>query len=347
MIGGVMPPNPANDKRKGDPNRLMAVLWLALAVLFAFSLALGSVSFGAEGWQKAVFSGGSLERIILIDIRLPRSLLAPLIGAAFGLSGAALQGFLRNPLAEPSVLGAPQMAALGTAGAIFLFGIPTTSPLLAAISIGFALTSVVIVAIVAGGRASTSTLLIAGLAIASLASALLSLVLALSDNPFALAEVVFWLIGSLEDRSWHHVMIAVPPIALGCALLLPLKRALAALVLGEETASSLGINLPRLRWQVASGVALAIGGAVAVAGAIGFVGLLAPHLVRRFVGNDPGRALFPAALAGAVLVLAADCVARLIPSPTEIKVGMVTALIGVPVFLAILIHHRARFSEGM
>ena len=342
-----MEPNAAHNKRKGEQPRLIAVLWLALAVFFMISLALGSVAFGGDGWQRALFSSGSLERIILFDIRLPRSLLAPLIGAAFGLSGAALQGFLRNPLAEPSVLGAPQMAALGSAGAIFLLGMPTTSPVLAAVSIGFALASVVIVAIVAGGRASTSTLLIAGLAIASLASALLSLVLALSDNPFALAEVVFWLIGSLEDRSWHHIMIAWPPIMLGCALLLPLRRALTALVLGEETAASLGIDLFRLRWQVASGVALAIGGAVAVAGAIGFVGLLAPHLVRRFVGNDPGQALFPAALVGAVLVLAADCLARLIPSPTEIKVGMVTALIGVPVFLVILIHHRARFSEGM
>ena len=326
---------------------LITALLVALVLLVALSLGLGSVSLRGAGLWRALFDAGSLERIILLDIRLPRTLLAPLIGAAFGMSGAALQGFLRNPLAEPSVLGAPQMAALGAAGAVFLGGVPTTSLMLAVVAISFALGSVGLVAVVAGRQASTSTLLIAGLAIASLASAMLSFVLALSDNPFALAEVVFWLIGSLEDRSWHHVMIAAPPILLGLSLLLPTRRALSALVLGEETATSLGFHLPGIRWTIAFGVALAIGGAVAVAGAIGFVGLLAPHLVRAKVSHDPGRVLLPSALAGAVLVLAADCLARLIPSPTEIKVGMVTALVGVPVFLVILMRNRARFEEGL
>ena len=330
----------------GPRGRLEFTLALALVAVFAGAMAVGALSLDADRLLRGLATPSSLEGIVLYEIRLPRALLAPLIGAALGLSGAALQGFLRNPLAEPSVLGAPQMAALGAAAAIFLFGIDTTSAALAVAAIGAALVSVGAVALVAGRGASTTTLLVAGLALASLASALLAFVLALADNPFALAEIVFWLIGSLEDRSWHHVALAAPPILLGSALLLTTRRALTALVLGEETARGLGIALDSVRWRIAFGVALAVGGSVAVAGAIGFVGLLAPHLVRPLVGNDPGRTLVPAALAGAVLVGAADLLARVIPSTNEIKVGMVTALVGVPVFLIVLLRHRAAFEAG-
>jgi len=341
-----MSPN-SHHFKQNHPARLTPLLYGVIVVLMLLSLMLGAARLTPLALWHGLWHPASLEGLILYEIRLPRSLLAPLIGAAFGAAGAALQGFLRNPLADPSVLGAPQMAALGAAAAIFWGGIASTSLGLASVAISFALASVGLVVLVAGRAASTATMLIAGLAIASLASALLSFVLALSQNPFALAEVVFWLIGSLEDRSWAHVGIAVPPILLGLGLLLSTRRGLSALVLGEEAAASLGVDLAGLRWRIALGVALAIGGAVSVAGAIGFVGLLAPHMVRAAMGQDAGRVVLPAALAGAALVLAADILARLIPSPGEIKVGMVTALVGVPVFLLVLVKNRARFTEGL
>jgi iron complex transport system permease protein len=328
--------------------RLTALLCLLVVSLMLLSLTLGHASINLLRIADILKNPQSLAFIILTEIRLPRTVLAPLVGAAFGLSGAAMQGLLRNPLADPSVLGAPQMAAFGAACAAFLLGIETTSPLLALYAIGFALLSVGLVALIGGRHAETSTLLIAGLALSSLASALLSLILALSKNPFALAEIVFWLIGSLEDRSWRHVWLAAPPILAGFLLILPTRRALSALVLGEEAARSLGLSLVATRWRIAFGVALAVGGAVAVTGAIGFVGLLAPHMVRAAVGQDAGRTLLPSACAGAALVLSADNIARLIPATSEIKVGMVTALVGVPVFILILLRHRARFGgEGV
>lgn len=334
--------------RKGAASGGTLVLLLALAVpAFAMlSLLIGKSGMGFAGLAKAISDPASLERIILMEIRAPRTVLAPLVGAAFGLSGAALQGLLRNPLAEPSVLGAPQMAALGAAGAIFLGGVPTTALLLPLVAVLFALASVVAMVIVAGRQTSTATLLIAGLALSSLAAAALSFLLAMAENPFALAEIVYWLMGSIEDRAWSHVLIGAPFMLAGMALLMAARRGLGALALGEEVATSLGIGLGRLRWLIATGTALAIGGAVAVVGAIGFVGLLAPHLVRHAVQHDAGRSLLPSALAGAVLVQAADVIARLIPSTSEIKVGMITALVGVPVFLVLLLRHRARFGEG-
>lgn len=326
--------------------RLNLLLSLLVVSLMLLSLTLGHAAINLIRLGDILRNPHGLPFIILTEIRLPRTVLAPLVGAALGISGAALQGLLRNPLAEPSVLGAPQMAAFGAACAVFLLGIETTSPVMAFYAIGFALFSVGVVALIGGRYAATSTLLIAGLALSSLASALLSLVLALSKNPFALAEIVFWLIGSLEDRSWRHVWLAAPPIIMGILLILPTRRALSALVLGEETARSLGLSLVITRWRIAVGVALAVGGAVAVTGAIGFVGLLAPHLVRAAVGEDAGRVLWPSALAGAALVLAADNLARMIPATSEIKVGMITALVGVPVFILILLRHRSRYSEG-
>jgi iron complex transport system permease protein len=343
-------PDASPNRKPADRRRaagLVLLLALAVPVLALLSLLIGKYGMGLTGLVKALSEPTSLERIILFEIRAPRALLAPLVGAAFGLSGAALQGLLRNPLAEPSVLGAPQMAALGAAGAIFLAGVPTTSLLLPLISVLFALASVVAIALIAGARASTATMLIAGLALSSLATAALSFLLAIAENPFALAEIVYWLMGSIEDRAWVHVLIGAPFMLAGVALLLATRRGLGALALGEEVAASLGIGLERLRWLIAAGSALAIGGAVAVVGAIGFVGLLAPHLVRAIVGHDSGRALVPSALAGALLVQSADILARLIPSTSEIKVGMITALIGVPVFLVLLMRHRARFGEGL
>jgi iron complex transport system permease protein len=320
---------------------------LAVMILMALgSLMIGRSGFFDFSFVTALSNQRSPEHVILLEIRLPRTVLAPMVGFALGLAGAALQAFFRNPLAEPSVLGAPQLAALASVGAIFIAGIPTQSAILPLVAIVGALCSVGFVAILAGPRASSAVFLLVGLALSSLASALLSLVLALSPNPFALSEIVFWLIGSLEDRSWAHVMLAAGPIGLGIAMILPMRRALGAMVLGEEAALSLGFNLIRLRWTIACGTALLIGGTVAVVGAVGFVGLMAPHLARRWAGPNPAGALLASGLCGATLLLAADILARLIPAASEIKVGMVTAILGVPVFLWLLLRWGGRLNEG-
>ena len=279
------------------------------------------------------------------DIRLPRTLLAILIGGTLGATGAALQGLLRNPLADSSVFGAPQAAALG-AVLVLYFGLAgALSFALPLAAILGALVSIALVVAVAGRDGSTVVLVLAGLAIGSLAGAATSLAISLSPNPFAITEIVFWLLGSLEDRSMVHVVLAAPFLAIATALLLTTGRALRALSLGEETAASLGVDVARTRLVIVGASAVGAGASVAVAGAIGFVGLVAPHLVRPLCGYDPARTLVPATLAGAALLLAADCAVRLIPSGAEVRIGVLTALLGVPVFLWIIARRRGELAD--
>ena len=279
------------------------------------------------------------------DIRLPRTLLAILIGGTLGATGAALQGLLRNPLADSSVFGAPQAAALG-AVLVLYFGLAgALSFALPLAAILGALVSIALVVAVAGRDGSTVVLVLAGLAIGSLAGAATSLAISLSPNPFAITEIVFWLLGSLEDRSMVHVVLAAPFLAVATALLLTTGRALRALSLGEETARSLGVDVARTRLVIVGASAVGAGASVAVAGAIGFVGLVAPHLVRPLCGHDPARTLVPATLAGAALLLAADCAVRLIPSGAEVRIGVLTALLGVPVFLWIIARRRGELAD--
>ena len=292
-----------------------------------------------------LFSGEGPAGVIVRDIRLPRTLLAGLIGATLGLSGAALQGLLRNPLAEPALFGAPQAAAAAAALVIAFGFAPVTSFAVPVAGILGATISIAGLVAVAGRRASLTVTLLAGLAIASFAGAVTALILNLAPNPFIALEIAFWLLGSLEDRSTDHLIIAAPFMIASWIILATQARAFRALTLGEDAAASLGVDVSRTRLLVVIGVALGVGAAVAVAGAVGFVGLVAPHLVRRAVGFDPGRVLLPATLAGAALVLAADIAIRLGPSVVEIKLGVVTALIGVPVFLAIILRER-RLLEG-
>jgi iron complex transport system permease protein len=280
------------------------------------------------------------------EIRLPRTLLAVLIGGTLGVTGAALQGLLRNPLADASVFGAPQAAALG-AVLVLYFGLAGalswTLPLAA---IAGALISIALLVAVAGREPGTVVLVLAGLAVGSLAGAATSFAISLSPNPFAVTEIIFWLLGSLEDRSMVHVMLAAPFLALATGLILSTGSALRALTLGEEAAASLGVNVARTRLVVVVASAIGAGASVAVAGAIGFVGLVGPHLVRPFVNYDPARTLVPSALAGAALLLAADCAVRLIPSAVEVKIGVLTALLGVPFFLWIIARRRAELVEA-
>jgi iron complex transport system permease protein len=293
----------------------------------------------------ALFGQGSeAARIIVVEIRLPRAILALIIGGTLGLSGAALQGLLRNPLAAPSLFGAPAAAAFGAVAVISFGLVDALSFALPVAAIAGALISIGLLILVAGPRASLLVLILAGLAISSLAAAGTSLALNLAPNPFAALEIAFWLLGSLEDRSMRHVLIALPFMVVGVILLFWDRRAFRALTLGEEAAASLGFDLTRIRLRVIAGVAAAVGAGVAVAGTIGFVGLVAPHLMRPFVGYDPGRLMIPAPLSGAALLLAADIAVRLIPSQSEIKVGVVTALIGAPFFIALIMRRRYDLS---
>ena len=335
-----------------DFPRRVIVVTTALAVLAAL-LALGSLGTGPVRLSPltvidALFGGGSdVQQTIVREIRLPRTILGLAIGAILGLSGTALQGLLRNPLASPSLFGAPQSAAFGAVLMIALGWADVRSYALPAAGIAMAFASVFVLLGVAGRNAGLLLLILAGLAISSLAGAATALVMNLSANPFAALEIAFWLLGSLEDRSFRHVTLALPFIIAGAIVLMSQRNAFRALSLGEETAQSLGVDVGRLRLLVIVGVALGVGGAVAVTGTIGFIGLVAPHLMRPLIGHDPARLLVPSALTGAVLLLAADIAVRIIPSTTDIKVGVLTSIIGVPFFLYLIVRERRALGGGV
>ncbi|MBO0710578.1 MAG: iron ABC transporter permease [Acetobacteraceae bacterium] len=273
--------------------------------------------------------------LVLWQIRLPRALLGVLVGGGLGLSGAVLQGALRNPLADPGLLGVTGAAGLG---AVIAFYWGAASAFAPALPLGGLIGAAVGSAALLGfaGRVPTGpALILAGIGLSALSGALLALALSLAPNPFALAEITFWLMGGLADRSLRHVTLAAPPILIGCALLLGLGRSLDALSLGEETARTLGVPVGRTLRRAALGTALAVGAGTAVAGAIGFVGLVVPHLLRPFLGERPGALLPGSFLAGAGLLLTADMAVRILPLSQELPVGVLTALIGAPVLVVL------------
>jgi iron complex transport system permease protein len=330
--------------------RLILALTALIAVLAILSLMVGPAALSPRAALAGLLDGEGIAGIIVRSIRLPRTLLALLIGATLGLSGAALQGLLRNPLAEPALFGAPQAASAGASFVIAYGLVGATSFAVPLAGIAGALVSIGGLVAIAGRRASLTVTLLAGLAFASFAGAAVALILNLAPTPYAALEIAFWLLGSLEDRSMEHLAIAAPFFAASWVLLLLNMRAYRALTLGEDAAASLGVDIDRTRLMVVVGVALGVGAAVAVAGSIGFIGLVAPHLVRRWVNSDPARVCVPAALTGAALLTAADIAVRLVPAnpnatAVELKLGVVTALIGVPFFLAMIFSER-RSLEG-
>lgn len=320
---------------------LVAGLGGLVAALFLASLLIGPLGIGPS-FAALTGRGDAMLGLVLREIRLPRAALGLMVGAALGLSGAAMQGLLRNPLAEPGLIGTSASAALGAVLAIHL-GIAAAFPLaLPLMALAGAMLSVGLVLVLAGPRGGTLALILAGIAIAALAGAATSLVLNLSPNPFAVSEILFWMMGSLADRSMLHVWIAAPLIGLGAALVLPCGRGLDALTLGEDGAAALGIDMRRLRLRLVLGSAALVGGATAVAGAIGFVGLVVPHVLRRAVGARPGRLLAASALGGAAMVLAADIAVRLVLPGRDLKLGVLTALVGAPFFLHLVLATRGR-----
>lgn len=311
-------------------------LWPAVSAILLITCILLSLGTGRVWLDPMVLAGSVLEPeptlawLILSELRIPRTILGLLVGATLGLSGAVLQGLLRNPLAEPGLLGVSSGAALGAVIAIY-FGLATTfalaTPLLGiAGAIGAALLTLTI------GRGGTLTMILAGAAVSGLMAAGLSLALNFAPSPYAAYEITTWLLGSLADRDWDQLMLAAPFILAGWACLILTIRDLDALTLGEAQAGSLGVDIARTRLLALAGTALAVGAATAVTGAIGFIGLMAPHLVRPFVGHQPSRVLLPAALFGAILLVFADVATRVIPTSQELKLGVLTSLVGTPFF---------------
>lgn len=314
----------------------------ALAILAGVaSLMFGNVPISLSRLVAVVGGHGDpIATKILVDLRLPRTLIGLAVGGMLGVGGAVLQGYLRNPLADPSVLGASGSAALGAVLALY-YGLAELHPwVLPALAIAGAILSLALLFVLAGRSESPLTLVLAGIAVSTLAAAGINLALNLSSNPFAAMEIMTWLMGSIENRSIAHVWIALPCIAVGMALLLVDGRALDALTLGEDGARTLGVDLRRLRLRLLLGIAVGVGGAVAVSGAIGFVGLIVPHLVRPLTDRSPSAVLLPSALGGAALLTVADIGVRLVGTSNELKLGVVTAFLGVPVFLAYLLRER-------
>ncbi len=332
-------------KRPSYP-QLIALLAALTVVAFVASLAIGPTGTGVDVLlDVATQRDRETWALIVWELRLPRALLATMIGASLALAGASLQGYLRNPLAEPGVIGISSAAALGAVIAIYsglAMRYPAALPLLA---IAGSLTAVLALQPLAA-RGGALTLILAGVAISSLCGALTSLALSISPNPFASLEIVYWMLGSITDRSMTHVWLILPFVAIGWLLLGATARPLAALTLGPETARSLGVNLHRLQWLVTLGAAFSVGAATAISGVIGFVGLVVPHLLRPLVGFHPSRLLPVSALGGAALLLIADVCVRLVGTESELRLGVVTALVGVPFFFVLVVRSRSGHRAG-
>ena len=319
---------------------LVPTLLALLAALGAASLLAGTVWL-SPGQALAALTDPrpDLAELVIVEVRLPRLVLALLVGGILGLSGAVLQGLLRNPLAEPGLLGVSSGASLGAVIAIyygFAAGFALATPLFALVG---ALATIG-VALALSRSGGTLSLILAGVAMSTITGVGVSLALNLAPNPFAAYEIMTWLMGSLSDRSWDHVLLAAPFIVVGAGLLLLTGRGLDALALGERQAESLGVDIRATRLLALFGTALGVGAATAVTGAIGFVGLVAPHLVRPLVGHRPGGTLVPAALAGAAIVLAADIATRLLRFGPDLKLGVFISVIGAPFFLWLVLHLR-------
>ena len=319
-------------------NLALAALLLA-AILLA--LLLGSVSLSPLRVLGAlVLRGDPGDALVVWQIRLPRALAAAMVGAALGMSGAALQGLLRNPLAEPGILGVSATSALFATFVLF-FGLAGACALMLPLAaIGGALTATLLVALAAVRTRSAVTLLLVGIGLSSFSAALMALLMNLAPNPFTLADMINWTLGTVANRSLADLVYAAPFLVLGMALMLATRRGLAALTLGEEAAEGVGVDLARQRLAVILGAGLATGAAVALAGAIGFVGIVAPHLVRPLVGHDPARLLAPSALLGALILVLADIGVRLLPTDAELRLGVVAALVGAPIFVWIAARGR-------
>lgn len=320
---------------------LLGLLGLGLVLLLLLSMMTGTSAIPLyQTLSEHLIANQNMASIILTEIRLPRSLIALFAGATLGLCGAVMQSLLRNPLASPGLIGSASGAVLGAVCALY-FGLtdlwPGALPLSGVLG---SLGATLLAYLLAGRNGGTLSLILAGVAINAFALALVSLLLNLAPSPYAVQEIALWMLGSLANTSTQELWIMLPGTLLGWLLLLRLGRSLDLLTLGEETAASMGVDLHRLRRRVFLAIALAVGSAISVTGSIGFIGLVVPHLLRPLVGYRPSRLLSASALGGALLLLAADSAVRLLPAQTELKVGVLTSLIGAPFFLYLIIRSR-------
>jgi iron complex transport system permease protein len=322
-------------------------LILSLIVLLAgaaiLSLLIGTQSLPLyQALQESFADLPGVYGLILTELRIPRTLVAMLAGASLGLSGAVMQSLLRNPLASPGLVGSASGAALGAIITLY-FGLAGLSSLTLPVGgITGALLATATVYLLAGRDAGPLTLILAGVAVNAFTLAMVSLLLNLAPSPYAVQEIALWMLGSLANISRIELWILLPGTLTGWLLIWRQGRNLDLLTLGEETASSMGAQLPRLRWRLFLAIALAVGSAISVTGSIGFIGLVVPHIIRPLVGYQPSRLLIPSALGGALLLLFADMGVRLIPLAAEIKVGVITSLIGAPFFLWLILKERRR-----
>ncbi len=315
------------------------LLILLLIAGFFLSLSAGKTWIAPADWFANNANGW-----IMAELRLPRALLGAAIGAVLGLSGAVLQGYLRNPLADPTVVGVSSSAALGGVTAIF-FGMAAWPYGIFACAMVGAGASVLLLAVLSGRGAGPLGFLLGGMVLSTLAGSLTAFLISISSNPYATSEIISWLMGAITDRTMDDFIRALPFMALGGALLFATARSLDALTLGEAGARSIGVNLGRLRGLVIAGVGLSVGAAVAVSGVVGFVGLIVPHVMRSYFGERPSGILLPSAMGGAILTLVADSITRLMPGPSEIRLGIVMAILGAPFFIAILMRQRRGFGR--
>lgn len=326
--------------------RLTLIIFLICA--FILSLSAGKIWIAPADWF-----ADNADGWIMAELRLPRAILGAAIGGLLGLSGAVMQGYLRNPLADPTVLGVSSCAALGGVAAIF-FGLALSPYGIFVCAMLAAGCSMLLLGLMAGygpnrgvaGGSGPLGFLLGGMVLSTLAGSLTAFLISIAPNPYATGEIITWLMGAITDRGWDDMLRAGPFMAAGGGLLLITARGLDGLALGEVGARSIGVNMVRLRWLIIAGVGLSVGASVAVSGVVGFVGLIVPHVMRSLVGEKPSAILIPSALGGAILTLTADALVRLIPGPGEIRLGIVMALLGAPFFLMILMRGGGRGVDG-
>jgi iron complex transport system permease protein len=314
--------------------RLNLFFLVLIAIAAVFSVMAGKVWLPWDAW-----TSGDPRWVIIAELRFPRTVLAMAVGAALGTAGAVMQGYLRNPLADPGLFGISSGAALGAVTSLY-FGYALSAFLLPAFALAGAGIAMMLLALLAGRSGSLIMFALAGMILASIAGSLTTLAISLAPNLYVASEIVNWLMGALTDRSWDDVRITLPAICLGIAVLLTTGRSLDALTLGEAAAQSMGVNERTLQWKVVIGVGLCVGASVAAAGIIGFVGLMVPHIVRPLVGARPSDVILPSAIGGALLLLVADSLVRIAPTVSELRLGIAMSMLGAPFFLAMLLRLR-------
>lgn len=330
-----------NHTMKITPFALTLFLLVCLIILAFLSLFIGAADIPAHDILSALLGTAETStQIIVLELRLPRVALGLLAGASLGLSGAALQGLLRNPLADPGVIGVSATAGLGAVIAIY-FGLSSIFPLsVQLMSMGGALLATLLLSMISSRDSSVLTLILAGIGISSLATAAIALTMNFAPNPMSLQDMIMWLLGSLDNRTLSDIMLAGPFILGGWLIMSGVGQGLDASSLGEDTAQTLGINLKKLRMKIIVGSAISVGATVSVCGAIGFVGLVVPHMIRSLIGHTPSRLLVPSALLGAILLTLADLVTRMPIGHGGLRLGVVTAFVGSPLFLYIIYKTR-------